>query len=102
AKARRPPRESFSTLTTAVALLAPTLVLAIVVLLAVEAFPAIQRFGADFLVTRAWNPVKQQFGALPFIYGTLVTACLALAMVLPVGVGTAVFLAEPSLARIRM
>jgi phosphate transport system permease protein len=77
------------------------LVLAIVVLLAVDALPAMQRFGLHFLVSRAWNPVKEQFGALPFIYGTLVSSCLALAMALPVGVGTAIFLAEPSLVRIR-
>jgi phosphate transport system permease protein len=101
ARPPRPPREGFFTITTAVGLLAPILVVAIVLLLASQALPAMQRFGPDFLVTRAWNPVKQQFGALPFIYGTLATSCLALAMVLPVGVGTAIFLAEPSLARIR-
>jgi len=101
ARGRRPPRETFSTLTTAVGLLTPLLVLAIVVLLAVDALPAMQRFGLNFLVSRAWNPVREQFGALPFIYGTLVSSCLALAMALPVGVGTAIFLAEPSLARIR-
>jgi phosphate transport system permease protein len=101
ARGRRPPRESFFTLTTAVGLLTPFLVLAIVVLLTFDALPAMQRFGAQFLVSRAWNPVKEQFGALPFIYGTVVTSCLALAMALPVGVGAAIFLAEPSLVRIR-
>jgi phosphate transport system permease protein len=88
-------------ITTAVALITPLLVVVIVLLLAGGARPAIQQFGAQFFVTSAWNPVKQQFGALPFIYGTLLTSVLALAMALPVGVGTAVFLAEPGLRRTR-
>jgi phosphate transport system permease protein len=88
-------------ITTAVGLVVPLLVIVIVLLLASGAQPAIRQFGAQFVVSSAWNPVKQQFGAEPFIYGTLVTSILALAMALPVGVGTAVFLAEPSLPRIR-
>jgi phosphate transport system permease protein len=76
-------------------------VLLIVLILAVDAAPAIRQFGLGFLAERAWNPVKQQFGALPFVYGTVVSSFLALALALPVGVGTAIFLAEPGLARIR-
>jgi phosphate transport system permease protein len=53
-----------------------------------------ERFGWEFLFGRAWDPVNEQFGALPFIYGTVVTSLLALAIAVPVGLGAAIFLAE--------
>jgi phosphate transport system permease protein len=54
-----------------------------------------QAFGWSFLWTTTWDPaIKQVFGALPFIEGTLVTAALALLIAVPVGLGAAVFLAE--------
>jgi phosphate transport system permease protein len=53
-----------------------------------------QKFGWDFLVTTTWDPVAGQFGALPFIYGTVVTSTLALLLAVPLGVGAAIFLAE--------
>src|ERR1039457_4366345 len=52
------------------------------------------RFGWSFFVTRTWDPVAGQFGALPFIYGTLVTSAVALVLAVPLGVGGAIFLAE--------
>jgi phosphate transport system permease protein len=52
------------------------------------------RFGLAFLVTRVWDPIFEQFGALPFIYGTLVTAAVALLIAVPLGIGAAIFLAE--------
>ena len=52
------------------------------------------KFGWDFLVTTTWDPVAGQFGALPFIYGTVVTSALALLIAVPLGVGAAIFLAE--------
>src|SRR5271156_644142 len=56
--------------------------------------PSREKFGVSFLITRAWNPVTGQFGALPFIYGTLVTSFLALLISVPLGVGAAIFLSE--------
>lgn len=53
-----------------------------------------QRFGWNFVVTQTWDPVAEQFGALPFIFGTLVTSTLALIISVPVGLGAAIFLAE--------
>lgn len=53
-----------------------------------------QQFGWRFLVTSTWDPVSNQFGALPFIYGTVVTTAISLLMAIPLGVGGAVFLAE--------
>ena len=52
------------------------------------------KFGWDFFITRTWDPVAGQFGALPFIYGTLVTSAVALILAVPLGVGGAIFLAE--------
>jgi phosphate transport system permease protein len=52
------------------------------------------KFGLNFLFTSTWDPVAGQFGALPFIYGTIVTSALALLIAVPVGVGSAIFLAE--------
>ena len=53
-----------------------------------------QKFGWSFITGRIWDPVAGQFGALPFIYGTLVTSVVALAISITLGVGAAVFLAE--------
>ena len=52
------------------------------------------KFGWSFFVTQTWDPVSGDFGALPFIYGTLVTSALALFIAVPLGVGAAIFLAE--------
>ena len=59
-----------------------------------------QKFGWNFLSGTTWDPVALEFGALPFIYGTLVTSALALIIGVPLGVGAAIFLAE--LAPIRI
>jgi len=55
---------------------------------------AIHQFGFSFLWTSTWDPVEGQFGALPFIYGTIVTSILGLLLSVPLGVGAAIFLAE--------
>lgn len=53
-----------------------------------------ERFGFAFLWTSTWDPVAGDFGALPFLYGTVVTSLVALAIAVPFGVGAAIFLAE--------
>lgn len=58
------------------------------------------KFGLHFFVTRVWDPIFDQFGALPFIYGTLVTAFTALFISVPLGIGAAIFLAELAPARL--
>jgi len=52
------------------------------------------KFGFQFFITRVWDPNAEQFGALPFIYGTLVTAAVSLLLAVPLGLGAAIFLAE--------
>jgi len=58
------------------------------------AWPAIQSFGLSFIWTEAWDPVKNQFGALIFIYGTVVTAGIALLIATPLSIAIALFLTE--------
>src|SRR5262245_19790980 len=59
-----------------------------------SAAPTREKFGWRFLTGTTWDPVALDFGALPFIYGTLVTSALALIIGVPLGVGAAIFLAE--------
>jgi phosphate transport system permease protein len=58
------------------------------------------KFGFSFFITKVWDPIFDQFGALPFIYGTLVTAGVALIIAVPLGIGAAIFLAELAPARV--
>jgi phosphate transport system permease protein len=58
------------------------------------------KFGWAFLFTKTWDPVAGNFGALPYIYGTLVISGLALLIGVPLGVGAAIFLAELAPPRI--
>jgi phosphate transport system permease protein len=66
---------------------------------AIDAVPAIQRYGLSFITTSAWNPVEDNYGALPMIYGTLVSSFIALLLAVPIGVGTAIFLSEDFLPK---
>jgi phosphate transport system permease protein len=59
-----------------------------------KASPAMNTFGFKFLTTSKWDPNNDQYGALPFIFGTCVTSALALFIAVPMGVASAVFLAE--------
>lgn len=58
------------------------------------------KFGLHFFVTQVWDPVLDQYGALPFVYGTLVTSAVALLIAVPLGIGASIFLAELAPARI--
>ena len=55
---------------------------------------AIQRFGFHFLTTSTWDPVTEHFGALPFIYGTVISSLIALIIAVPLSIATAVYLTE--------
>ncbi|HVF30575.1 MAG TPA: phosphate ABC transporter permease subunit PstC, partial [Pyrinomonadaceae bacterium] len=78
------------------------IVAAIFVMMTNSALPTLERFGFDFLVGREWKPAQESFGALPFIYGTVVSSLIALLLSVPVSLGIAIFLVEQapkSLAR---
>ena len=52
------------------------------------------KFGLGFLSSSLWNPVTEEFGALPFLYGTAVTSLVAMLIAVPLGLGAAIFLSE--------
>jgi phosphate transport system permease protein len=79
-----------------VALLVVVLVIAIGAVLVDDSLLSIRRFGFSFWTTRTWDPVAGEFGALPFIWGTLYSSLLALLLSTPVALGIAVFLSELS------
>src|SRR5690242_19827420 len=73
----------------------------IILALAAGALLAFSTFGWGFLTSQAWNPVKENFGALPAIYGTLVTSLIAMLIGIPLAFGIAVFLTELCPPRLR-
>jgi phosphate transport system permease protein len=79
-------------------------ILLITILLVIELWgqSALSRakFGWGFFLGRTWDPVAGDFGALPFIYGTVMTSALSLVMAVPLGLGAAIFLAEMAPPRI--
>jgi phosphate transport system permease protein len=86
----------FIWLTLAFAISIGLILLAIAIVIAVESLPAIKTFGLGFFTGSDWNPVqgRESFGALPVIYGTVVSSVIALLIAIPLGVGTALFLSE--------
>jgi phosphate transport system permease protein len=79
---------------TAVALALPLLILIILGVLFVNAWPAIKRFGPSFVVTSTWDPVAEVYGAAPMIFGTLASSLVALLIAVPLALSVAVFLTE--------
>lgn len=72
------------------------LLLAILTSLTISAWPAIDKYGLGFLTSTTWDPVKEEFGGLVMIYGTLATSLIALLIAVPVSFGIALFLTELS------
>jgi phosphate transport system permease protein len=66
----------------------------VIISLVVGSLPAISTFGFNFLTTQSWNPVTEKFGAIAPIYGTIVTALIAMLIGVPVSLGIAIFLTE--------
>ena len=77
------------------------LAIGLVIALAWESSGAVRAFGLRFIVTSTWDPVAGDFGALPFIYGTLVSSLLALLLAVPLSLGAAIYLAELAPAWVR-
>jgi phosphate transport system permease protein len=77
------------------------IVIFIVWILVLRSHLTIAQFGLKFFFRSAWDPVNGDFGALSFIYGTLVTSLLALAMAVPLAMGVAIFLTELCPKRLR-
>ena len=84
----------FRLITRCFAFLVLALLAAILLSLIQGATPAIKHFGLGFLTNASWDPVAQEFGALVPIFGTLITATIALLIGVPVSFGIAMFLTE--------
>src|SRR6266403_2564752 len=67
---------------------------AMIIALAAHSMLSIREFGFGFLTGREWNPIKGKFGALAFVYGTLVSSLIALLISVPLSLGIAIFLVE--------
>jgi len=98
ARSSRPPRHRGDQVAHLITFLFAASIVFITALLFYELYangrPTREKFGWHFLSGTTWDPVSLEFGALPFIYGTLVTSALALIIGVPLGVGASIFLAE--------
>jgi phosphate transport system permease protein len=90
----------FKLLTLSFALLIAAIVVFMVVEMAINSKLPFQKFGFGFLRGTTWDPVFERFGALPFIYGTVVSSVLALLFAVPVSIGIAIFLVEQAPRRL--
>jgi phosphate transport system permease protein len=91
----------FRMATGAFALVVALLVLAIGFELSRQSWLSVQKFGFEFWRTSRWDPVAGEYGALPFIWGTLYSSILALLIATPIALGIAVFISELSPAWLR-
>jgi phosphate transport system permease protein len=87
---------TFPKITLIFALILVAILVGTLVVLGIDAWLAIQKFGIGFLGSSTWDPVKGEFGALPAIFGTLVTSFIGLIIAIPISLGAAVFLVELS------
>jgi phosphate transport system permease protein len=84
----------FSNVTLIFTLALVGILIGLVIVLVIDAMPAITRFGFSFVSSSTWDPVKQVFGALPAIYGTLLSSTIGLVIAVPISLGAAIFLVE--------
>jgi phosphate transport system permease protein len=88
--------------TGAFATLIVLIVAAMGVVLVRDSMLSLQKFGLGFWATSTWDPVQGEFGALPFIWGTLYSSILAILIAAPVAIGIAVFLSDLCPVKLRM
>jgi phosphate transport system permease protein len=84
----------FRGLLTLAALVVPTLLGFLIYELWTGSELAIARFGLEFVTTSTWDPVAEQFGALPLLFGTLLSSLIALLIAVPLSLGVAIYLTE--------
>ncbi len=90
----RPGDLIFHRIALACAIIVIGILINILIILFIQAWPAIKESGFSFLIGKNWDPVKNAYGALPAVYGTLLSSLLALAIAIPVSIGAAIFLTE--------
>lgn len=91
----------FESLSKLMALSVFVVLAAIFVILYLDAKPAIDSFGIGFLTGETWAPNMETFGALPSIYGTIISTIIAMAVATPIAIGIAIFLSEIAHAKIK-
>jgi len=84
----------FKLTTLVFALIVAGLVVVIIIDMAMNSQLAFSKFGFNFITRSIWDPVHEEFGALPFIYGTAVSSLIALLIAVPLSLGIAIFLSE--------
>jgi phosphate transport system permease protein len=94
--ADRLPDQIFAWASRGAALLTLALLAGIALSLVIGAWPAISRYGLGFLTSSVWDPVKNEYGGLVMIYGTIASSLIALVIAVPVSFGIALFLTELS------
>ena len=85
---------AFRFITRSAAALTFAIVIGVLVILVIGAYPALEKFGIGFVSSSAWNPVTEEFGAIPAIFGTLMTSLIALLFAVPLSFGIALYINE--------
>ena len=70
------------------------IVVAMIGMMVLNSLPTIQQYGIGFLTGTEWKPAQGEFGALPFIFGTVVSSLIAVVISVPISIGVAIFLVE--------
>jgi phosphate transport system permease protein len=84
----------FPKITMIFAMVLLAILVGMIVVLSIDAVPTFQKFGLSFFGSTSWNPVTGEYGALPAIYGTLLSSLIALVIAIPISLGAAIFLVE--------
>jgi phosphate transport system permease protein len=92
---------TFKVLTQASAIAVLVILACVMLSLVIGSLPAWRAFGFEFFTSQSWNPVTEKFGALPAIYGTILTSIIAMVIGVPVSLGIAIFLTEICPERLR-
>jgi phosphate transport system permease protein len=91
----------FKVLTFLFAASIPFLLAALIIVLIDQSRLSFHEFGWKFIIGTAWNPLSDNYGALPFIYGTLISSFIALIIAVPLGLGCAIYLSEISQSKFK-
>jgi phosphate transport system permease protein len=92
---------TFAAGVTALAMLVPLTLAGITVLIVIDSWPSLTRFGLSYFTTTVWDPVHVVFGAAAYVYGTIVTTVVAVVVATPIAIGSSIFLTEFAPRRLR-
>lgn len=90
----------FRTFLIITAAIIPIVVVGMILMMVLNSLPTLQGFGFGFLTGSEWKPAERIFGALPFIYGTIVSSLIGLVIAVPISLGIAIFLVEQASKKI--